>query len=202
MGSQGVGHESVFCQFFVSCQDSCEPVIISGVMRITSPGPTSAPGPGGGEINLSRATNRKTNTSRGRERHPLVKPPLPPQRRRSHSFPEGEIEAAGKDQGVPGYPPRPTSETPHLLWKPPSLVVPRGSAAERPGPGELGHAGLAQGVITDVHAAFSLPAVPLWTPESAQEALLSLGRWIKEAAWVFRSTHPSGQHPARLISST
>nr|XP_020727647.1 uncharacterized protein LOC110123788 isoform X3 [Odocoileus virginianus texanus] len=197
-------------------------------MRITSPGPTSAPGPGGGEINLSRATNRKTNTSRGRERHPLVKPPLPPQRRRSHSFPEGEIEAAGKDQGVPGYPPRPTSETPHLLWKPPSLVVPRGSAAERPGcehqyfilaspasiplpppcfspalgPGELGHAGLAQGVITDVHAAFSLPAVPLWTPESAQEALLSLGRWIKEAAWVFRSTHPSGQHPARLISST
>nr|XP_020727649.1 uncharacterized protein LOC110123788 isoform X4 [Odocoileus virginianus texanus] len=194
MGSQGVGHESVFCQFFVSCQDSCEPVIISGVMRITSPGPTSAPGPGGG----------------------------------SHSFPEGEIEAAGKDQGVPGYPPRPTSETPHLLWKPPSLVVPRGSAAERPGcehqyfilaspasiplpppcfspalgPGELGHAGLAQGVITDVHAAFSLPAVPLWTPESAQEALLSLGRWIKEAAWVFRSTHPSGQHPARLISST
>ncbi|CAI9152965.1 unnamed protein product [Rangifer tarandus platyrhynchus] len=157
---------SVFCQFFVSCQDSCEPVIISSVMRITSPGPTSAPGPG------------------------------------SHSFPEGEIEAAGKDQGVPGYPPRPTSETPHLLWKLPSLVVSRGSAAERPGPGELGHAGLAQGVITDVHAAFSLPAVPSWTPESAQEALLSLGRWIKEAAWVFRSTHPSGQHPARLVSST
>ena len=44
---------SVFCQFFVSCQDSCEPVIISGVMRITSPGPTSAPGPGGGEVSGS-----------------------------------------------------------------------------------------------------------------------------------------------------
>ena len=29
-----------------------------------------------------------------------------------------------------------------------------------------------------------------------------LGRWMKEAAWVFRRTHPSGQHPARLISST
>ncbi|MXQ81487.1 hypothetical protein E5288_WYG005819 [Bos mutus] len=40
------------------------------------------------------------------------------------------------------------------------------------GPGELGHAGLTQGVITDVHAAFSLPAVPSWTPESAQEAAL------------------------------
>ena len=44
---------SVFCQFFVSCQDSSEPVIISGVMRITSPGPTSAPGPGGGEVSGS-----------------------------------------------------------------------------------------------------------------------------------------------------
>lgn len=44
---------SVFCQFFVSCQDSCEPVIISGVIRITSPGPTSAPGPGGGEVSGS-----------------------------------------------------------------------------------------------------------------------------------------------------
>lgn len=43
----------VFCQFFVSCQDSCEPVIISGVIRITSPGPTSAPGPGGGEVSES-----------------------------------------------------------------------------------------------------------------------------------------------------
>ena len=41
------------------------------------------------------------------------------------------------------------------------------------GPGELGHAGLTQGVITDVYAAFSLPAVPSWTPESAPEALLS-----------------------------
>ncbi|KAI4564218.1 hypothetical protein MJT46_010016 [Ovis ammon polii x Ovis aries] len=41
------------------------------------------------------------------------------------------------------------------------------------GPGELGHAGLTQGVITDVYAAFSLPAVPSWTPESAQEALLN-----------------------------
>ncbi|XDA84208.1 hypothetical protein R6Z07F_014031 [Ovis aries] len=81
------------------------------------------------------------------------------------------------------------------------------------GPGELGHAGLTQGVITDVYAAFSLPAVPSWTPESAQEALLNqvslvffhlpgLGRWMKEAARLFRSTHPSGQPPARLISST
>ena len=38
---------------FVPCQDSCEPVIISGLMRITSPGPTSAPGPGGGEVSGS-----------------------------------------------------------------------------------------------------------------------------------------------------
>ena len=44
----------------------------------------------------------------------------------SHSFPEGEIEAAGKDQGVPGYPSQPTSETPHLPWKLPSLVAPAG----------------------------------------------------------------------------
>ena len=51
--TMNVPSRSVFCQFFVSCQDSCEPVIISGVMRITSPGPTSAPGPGGGEVSGS-----------------------------------------------------------------------------------------------------------------------------------------------------
>ncbi|KAM7235617.1 hypothetical protein CapIbe_012803 [Capra ibex] len=157
---------SVFCQFFVSCQDSCEPVIISGVMRITSPGPTSAPGPGGG----------------------------------SHSFPEEEMEAAGKDQGVPHFQPQRPHTCPGsclLLWSP-TGVGQRGQA----GPGELGHAGLTQGVITDVYIAFSLPAVPSWTPESAQEALLSLGRWMKEAARLFRSTHPSGQPPARLIVFT
>lgn len=47
--TMNVTSRSVFCRFFASCQDSCEPVIISGVVRITSPGPTSAPGPGGGE---------------------------------------------------------------------------------------------------------------------------------------------------------